>query len=175
MAFLTPPDLKANSYGTVAEYTEYLSEIGLEPADAEQHLIRAAQWLDREHKFIGFRAEIQQRLEWPRYDYELGNYSRQNWYSGYYFDRDGIYGLRRDENDIPENLKYAQFEMAYMIQNGHDPLPIVSTGAVKSLTVTAGPVSSSTAFVNTSIRERYLNIIGLLRDLVEGSDRLVRA
>ncbi len=92
----------ANSYVTTTELTTYATARGITiSADEEELLIKAMDFLEAQ-AFIGFKFTQDQPLQWPRVDVVI---------DGYLFDSD----------DIPEELKKGQIEIALAIDNGQDP------------------------------------------------------
>jgi len=154
----------SDTYITLAEWETYATNMGWvtvgTDAVKEVYLRRATQYLDREFLYLGYPAEEAQALQWPRH---LGKY---------------IDGYWIEATEIPQKLKDAQAEMAWLIHEGLDPFASTDAGAVKSLAVQAGSVSSTTVYEGGRVNPRQMAIRGLVsRYLAAGSGnaRLVRA
>ena len=104
----------ADTYATLAEFVTYAENVGwsLESTNAknEQNLRRAAQWLDREFIWRGTRVNSTQVLEWPRV---LDFYPH------------GV--LTISSTEIPQAVKDAQCEIAYLMGEGTDVLAPITT------------------------------------------------
>lgn len=113
----------ADSYGTLAEYQAYGASMGwtmgADDAADEVNLRRGALALDRGYSFKGYPAASTQALEWPRLDV------------GY------VNGYDVASTVIPQDIKNAQFEVAFLIQGGLDPFKTVDGAVTKAK---AGPV-----------------------------------
>ncbi|APX88650.1 hypothetical protein BV394_01980 [Brevirhabdus pacifica] len=136
----------SDSYDTLAAYQAYGSDMGWTlAADAanEANLRRAAQVIDRQYAFKGYRASSTQALQWPRDINDL------------------IEGYAVSSTTIPQAIIYAQFEMAYLIQNGADPFATIA-GVVASTRSKAGPVETETTYQGGKGRASYVAISGLL-------------
>ncbi|MDG4650110.1 hypothetical protein P6F26_16805 [Roseibacterium sp. SDUM158017] len=155
----------ADSYATLLEYTSRAAAMGwtLEGTDAanEVNLRRAAVAIDASYSFRGTKNTVAQAREWPRFDG-----------SGYgmVYDFDP-YPLRSDE--IPQRVKDAQMEMAYLIQGGADPLATY-TGGIKRQKVDVIEVE----YAGAQGRPRYDavdRILGPYLTAGPGQGRMVRA
>ena len=152
----------ADSYGTLAEYQAYGASMGWTlGADAaeEINLRRAAVALDATYSWVGIKQYKAQALDWPRVYVPL------------------IDGFSTDPDTIPQSVKSAQFEMAYIIGQGSDPLATIEA-LVTSETKTAGPLSKSVEYAGGKGTPRYTAVDRMLRDYVTTSQsgvRLVRA
>lgn len=106
----------ADSYATLAEYQARAAAFGwtLSGADAtdEVNLRLARQYLDGAYVWKGYRAEEDQALEWPR---EIVEY---------------VEGYIVLETVIPQKIKDAQMEMAFLIQNGATPFATREQGPI---------------------------------------------
>jgi len=107
----------ADSYGTLAAYTTYAAANGWTLADTdganEVNLRRAAQYLDRKHRFIGIKQYQTQALAWPR------------------LVRDLVDDWPIDPDTIPGDIISAQFELAYILQGGVDPFATVTQSTIR--------------------------------------------
>ena len=104
----------SDTYVTLAEYQAYGGSMGwtLGSGDAadEINLRRAATVLDRKYTFVGYPAESTQALQWPRDNV------------GY------VKGYDVSSTVIPDDIKNAQMEIAYLIQGGLDPFASIEQG-----------------------------------------------
>jgi len=154
MALITTiggPD--SNSYGTLAEADAYFAarvQNNWDGSDShkEMALIRAAQYLDNSYRgrWKGQRVFLEQALAWPR---------------AWITDSDG-YDV--SSAAIPRQIKYAQFEAAYLIANG-TILETTIDRAVKREQV--GQLSVEYMDGASAIAQ-YPQITGWLTDLVTG-------
>lgn len=138
----------ADSYATLAEYQAYASALGwtLSGVDAtdEAYLRRAAQFVDRGYSFLGYPTGAAQARAWPR--------------SGVGY----VDGWDVGSSDIPQAVKDAQCELAYLIQGGLDPFATIA-GVVASTRYKAGPVETETTYHGGKGKPRLVAIEGLLR------------
>ena len=129
-----------DSYATLAELNAYATAMGwtLTGTDAvkEAALRRSAVALDGSYGFIGVRTYQTQERAWPRFWYGL------------------IDGWPVASDTIPEPVKNAQIELAYVILTGSNPLASYD-GAVASERVKAGPVEADTVYSGGKARTRY--------------------
>ncbi len=108
----------SNTFGTLAGYYTFAIDRGWAiDAGAPSDLMRAADWITRQD-YVGYRTEKAQALEFPR----VMSQQVRGWYV--------------DSDVVPDDIKNAQYELAYLIQGGLDPFKTVK-GAVKS--AGAGP------------------------------------
>jgi hypothetical protein len=151
----------ADSYGTLAAYQTYAvanidRAFSGTDADQEVYLRRAAQIIDREYLFTGYRQYQTQALAWPRVTNIL------------------VDGWPVLVDTVPDRVIQAQFEIAYQIETDSlDPLKTVTGGAVK--VAQAGSVM--TEFATFREKPRIVAAEGLLRPLMQagyGQMRLVR-
>jgi hypothetical protein len=138
----------ANSFATLAEFTAYAALRGwtLETTDAlnEINMLRAMDALTRKYTSTGYKTTEAQALPYPRV-------------TDVYID-----GYVVATDIVPQQWKDAEFEMAYLIQGGADPLATVELGAVKVSKVKAGPVESETEYSGARETPRYVAIEGLI-------------
>lgn len=96
----------ANTYASAAGFNTYLSSRGKSLSGlngtVEQLLLKAMDYLEP-HDFIGYKSTKAQPLQWPRTDVTIDGFS-----------------LETDE--IPDDLVYAQIEIAIAMDEGNDPL-----------------------------------------------------
>jgi len=146
----------SDSYITRAEYLAYWLAIGVNlsagvEAEQEADLRRAAQTIDQKFQFAGIKQYQFQARSWPRTTDIL------------------VDGWPVDPDTLPKDIKSAQAEVAYQIQQGYDPFPRLTTAAVKRESVTAGPVSKSVEYVGGGREvDRVVAIEGLLRPYTIG-------
>jgi len=149
----------ADSYGTLAEYEAYIvANIDASfdghghDSTHELHLRRAAQYLDRQFRFVGYQQYETQSRAWPRL-------------TDHYVD-----GWSIDSDTIPQAIKEAQFEAAYAFEtDGIDVFASVTAGTVKRTRSKAGPVETETEYQVGRSTPRIVAIEGLLRDYIVGS------
>lgn len=148
----------SDSYGTLAEYEAYVvanidANFNGHGHDSthELHLRRAAQYLDRKYSFVGMQQYQTQARSWPRLTNQL------------------VDGWPIDPDTVPDNIKYAQFELAYLFEeNSLDPFATDITGPVKSTTLKAGSVSKSVEYLGPRSTPRIVAVEGLLRGYTGG-------
>lgn len=152
----------SDSYVTLAEWTAYATAQGwtLSGTDAvkEAALRRAALSNDVSNTFVGQTQYQTQALQWPRIWTGLVN------------------GWPIDPDTIPQAVKSAQMELAYLIQGGADPLETFE-GAVASERDKAGPVETETVYLGGKGRSSFTAVSRLLRPYLaagEGQIKLVR-
>ena len=159
----------SDTYGTVDDADAYFTARGVAEwtgtdAVKEQALRKAATYLDSTYRgrWKGQRVNRDQALGWPR---------------SYAIDSDG-YSIGADS--IPNELKYAQFEVALLYIAGTDPLATIDR-AVKSEQV--GDLSV-TYMDGAALVAQYPAVTNWLTDLITGGSavngtmgngRLVRA
>jgi hypothetical protein len=155
----------ADSYATLAEYEDRAAAMGWTLADTnaanEINLRRAAIALDVSYAFRGTKNTAGQAREWPRF-------SDMGYGSTVYFDP---YPIRSTE--VPQRIKDAQMEMAYLIQGGADPLATY-TGGIKRQRVDVIEVE----YAGAQGRPRYDAVDRLLSGYVTaapGQSVMVRA
>jgi len=150
----------SDTYATIAEYVAYAVSMGWTLADGtaanEVNLRRSRAYLDRAYEWHGIKTDETQALQWPRI-------------TSLYVD-----GYSVSSETIPQRIKDAQCEMAYLIQGGADPFETVTGGAVRREKVKAGPVESETEYAGTRELARYMAIEGLVRPYMIGGSRMVR-
>ena len=126
----------------------------------EANLRQAVDYIDRNYTFTGYQQYQTQRRAWPRL-------------TTLYVD-----GWPIDADTIPQDIKDAQAELAYLIHEGLDPTATVTTGAVKRTRSKAGPVEAETEYASSRETPRLVAIEGLLRPYIGGAGpgqfRLVR-
>jgi len=140
-----------NSYITLAEWQAYWSARNVNLTqhghddDHEANLIQAADYINRTFNFIGEQQYRYQKMAWPRL---TGIMLVKDW--------------PIDPDTVPQDIKDAQAEMAYLIHEGAKPFDTVSSGAVKRTKQKAGPVETETEYTNFREVPRYVAIEGLL-------------
>lgn len=152
----------SDSYVTTAEYAAYIvanidaSYSGVE-ATQELNLRRAAQYLRRNFHWIGTQQYQTQARAWPRLTDKL------------------IDGWPVDPDTIPQDIKDAQCELAYIFEvDGVDPYAAITTGAVKVSRSKAGPVEAETEYFDARQSPRFPAVTGLLSDYTLGGSGQVR-
>lgn len=141
----------ANSYITLAEWQAYWTSRNVDltahghDAAHEANLIQAADYINRTYSFYGQRQYEDQAMAWPRL---LGLMLIKDW--------------PVDPDTVPQDIKDAQAEMAYLIHEGATPFATVSGGAKVREKVKAGPVESEVEYTNFRETPRFVAIEGLL-------------
>lgn len=142
----------ADSYGTLAAYEAYADAMGwvLTGSDEKQeaNLRRAAVYLDRKYSFIGMQQYQYQSRAWPRLVSDLVN----DW------------PIQPDT--IPQDIAYAQFEMAYILQSGLDPFATIESSAT-SESITVGPITIAGDTLPTGV-PRIVAVEGLISGYILG-------
>lgn len=157
----------SDSYVTLAEYEAYVvANLDLNfnghghDTTHEMHLRRAAQWIDRNYSFTGYQQYEFQSRAWPR---------RTQLY---------VDGWPVDTDTIPQDIKDAQMELAYLMEvESLDPAATVSA-VVASTRNKAGPVETETQYLGGKATPRIVAIEGLLRPYLavgQGQYALARA
>ena len=145
----------ADSYATLAEYTARATAmgwtLGAEAAN-EANLRRAAIAIDTGYTHKGTKAAQAQALAWPRVNVIDGD------------------GYSVSSGTIPQAVKDAQMEMAYLIQGGADPLATVDA-VVKREKIDVIEVE----YQSGSGLPSFTAVTRLLRGYVASSGQLVRA
>lgn len=149
----------SDSYATLAEYQARASAMGWTLADTdganEVNLRRAAVSIDESNSFVGMKQYQFQARSWPRLVRGL------------------VGDWPIDPDTVPGAVKDAQMEMAYLIQNGADPLATFD-GAVKREKVDVLEVE----YTGGRSRPRYDAVDRILRSYVlsgPGQSRMIRA
>lgn len=128
----------ADTYVTEAEYRAYASAYGWTlSGDIEVHLRRARAYLDRAFDYLGAKASSGQALAWPRLvgDILVDGYSVAS-------------------DALPQAIKDAQCEMAYLIQGGADPFATITGGAVSRKREKVDVIDGDTTYVAGTARDR---------------------
>lgn len=153
----------ADSYATLAEYTARAAAFGwtLATTDAanEINLRRAAVAIDESHAFIGMQQYRSQALSWPRLVNQL------------------VDGWPIDPDTVPQAIKDAQMELAFLIQGGADPLATV-TAPIKRERKKADVLEIETEYAGSKALPRFTVVDRILRPYLRagaGQTNLVRA
>lgn len=138
-----------NSYITVAEYEAFWTErnvnITHSTAEKEAELVKAADYINRTYDFVGERQYRYQGMEWPRL---TGIMLVKDW--------------PIDPDTVPQDIKDAQAELAYLIHSGATPFATVEGGAKVRERNKAGPVETEVEYTNFRETPRYVAIEGLI-------------
>lgn len=153
----------ADSYVTLAEYQARAAAFGwsLSGVDAtdEVNLRRAAVILDASYGWKGLRGSEFQARDWPR--------DNVGYVDGWWVDSDVV----------PQAIKDAQMEMAFLIQGGADPLATV-TAPIKRERKKADVLEIETEYAGGKALPRFTAVDRILRDYVRagaGQIHLARA
>jgi len=125
----------ADSYVTVAEYAAYAAARGWTIRDTtgedEQDLRRAYDVLNRKFEFRGRPAnEDVQTGEFPRYIFK------------------DQFNYLTPPDEVPQRVKDAQIEIAYIIRGGIDPMAVVETSKT-SEKIKVGPIETDVETIPT--------------------------
>ncbi len=138
-----------NSYITVAEYEAFWTErnvnIGGNTSAKESELVKAADYINRSYDFVGERQFRYQGMAWPRL---TGIILVKDW--------------PIDPETVPQDIKDAQAELAYLINQGTNPFATVEDGAKVRERNKAGPVETEVEYTNFRETPRYVAIEGLI-------------
>lgn len=141
----------ADSYVTLDEYQARATAFGWtlsgDDATDEVNLRKAAVALDASYGWKGLRGSEFQSLDWPRDDV------------GY------VDGWWIDSQIVPQAIKAAQMEMAYLIQGGAEPLATVQA-PVKRERKKADVLEIETEYAGGKSLPRFTAIDRILRDYV---------
>ena len=144
----------SDSYATLAEYTAFAAAYGytLEVADAanEVNLRKAVRYIDQAYFWMGWKTTDAQALEWPRFiDGLVDNYTVPS-------------------DAIPQKIKDAQMEMAFLIQGGTTPLITLSGGAIIRKREKVDVIEEETEYSAPREREAYPIIDALVGRYANG-------
>lgn len=143
----------ADSYVSEADFTAYAASLGwtVNAGTQEADLRRAAMYLDRQYQWVGWRVDIAQTMQWPRHVDVL------------------IDGFSVASDSIPDAIKKAQMEIAYLFNQGEDLFAYASGAPVKRKREKVEGIEEETEyFASSSVQARILSVEGLLRDYVVG-------
>lgn len=127
----------ADSYVTEVEYLDYALKRGWTVTTGAEADLRAARlYLDNAYNWKGYKATDAQALRWPRV---VGGYVDS-------------YAVPSDA--IPQPIKDAQCEMAYLIQGGATPYATIDSGAVISKRERVDVIEEATTYAAGTSRDR---------------------
>jgi hypothetical protein len=139
----TPGAADADSYVTLAEYQAYAAAMGFtltgDATTQEPQLRRARVAIDTGYTWVGSPATTTQALHFPE-----------------------------EGADIPQAVKDAQCEMAYLIQGGSNPLATIEGGAVKRTREKVGPLEEETEYTSALTQPVFVAVDRLLAGLTTG-------
>jgi hypothetical protein len=153
----------SDSYVTLAEYEAYVTAQGLTPlsgnaARHEAELRRAAVVIDDTYSFIGLQQYQFQARAWPRLVRQL------------------VSDWPINPDTIPDAIKRAQMEMAWLIHGGADPFATYD-GAVKRKREKVDVIEEETEYTGGKGRPMFTGVDRILRDYITsgaGQRRMVR-
>ena len=138
-----------NSYITVAEYEAFWTErnvtISGSTSSKESELVKSADYINRAYDFIGEQQYRYQTMAWPRL---TGIMLVKDW--------------PIDPDTVPQDIKDAQAELAYLINQGATPFATVEGGAKVREKNKAGPVETDVEYTNFRETPRFVAIEGLV-------------
>lgn len=148
----------SDSYGTLAEYETYvIANLDLNfdghghDTTHELNLRRAAQYLDRNYVWKGYKATQAAAMQWPRVMSEL------------------VDGYSVASDSIPQAIKNAQFELAYLAEtDGVDLFATASTGAITESKVKVDVIEESFKYKNPREHPSFTSIVGLIEPYHSG-------
>ena len=152
----------ADSFITLAEWQDYWD---LRDVDLNQHghdaaheadLRIASQYITQNYNFVGQRQYQYQALAFPRLTTIL------------------VDGWPTNPDEIPQRIKSAQAELAYIIHSGVDVFATITGGGVKRSKVKAGPVEAETEYSNVRETPRFVAIEGLLAPYIAAGNSQIR-
>lgn len=150
----------ADSYATLAEYTARAAALGWTLADTdaanEINLRRAATVIDETYSFVGIKQYQFQARSWPR----LVNQLVDSW--------------PIDPDTIPNAVKSAQMEMAFLLQGGADPFATYD-GAVKRKREKVDVIEEETEYTGGKGRPMFTGVDRILRDYITSRAGQVKA
>lgn len=150
----------ADSYATLAEYTARAAALGWTLADTdaanEINLRRAATVIDETYAFVGIKQYQFQARSWPR----LVNQLVDSW--------------PIDPDTIPNAIKSAQMEMAFLLQGGADPFATYD-GAVKRKREKVDVIEEETEYTGGKGRPMFTGVDRILRDYITSGAGQVKA
>lgn len=155
----TESGASSDSYVELADYEAYiLNNFNVDissdaTAEKEADLRRATQVIDRKYTFKGYPTEDDQALQFPRVTDVL------------------VDGREVSNTTVPQRVKDAQCEIAYLIKGGLDPFATVEHGAVKRKRVKAGPAEAETEYQGSRQTPRMVAAEGLLKPFIAGGGR----
>ena len=160
----------SDSYATLAEYQARAEAMGWDLAETdganEVNLRRAAVAIDSSYSFRGVKNTSAQALEWPRYS-EAAGYTGPATYDPYPI----------IPTEIPQAVKLAQMEMAFLIQGGADPLATVQAG-IKRKREKLDVIEEETEYAGALTLPRFTAVDRILRNYTMGGPgqrQMVRA
>lgn len=141
-----------NSYITVAEYSAYADNfgwnIGADTNNHEDQLRRAAVYINRVYNFVGDAQYQTQAMAWPRLTTQL------------------IDGWPINPDTVPQDIKDAQAELAFLVHGGTDLMATVTGGSTRRTKSKAGIVETETEYASFRETPRFVAIEGLLSPYV---------
>jgi hypothetical protein len=156
----------SNAYTSVAAFKSYHDDrgnsyAGFTDSNIEKAIVRASDYLDTRFTFLGYRRNVSQSMEWPRYEA---------------FYQDG-----RPANAVPVEIAEACAEYALRALSAPlapDPVADASGRMVSAESKQVGPISISKQFSRdgsaTSFKP-YPAVDARLRELIVSGNRVLRA
>ena len=142
----------SDSYGTLAAYRAHGLAMGWTLAATDEadeiNLRKGAVINDRKNSFIGLQQYQYQARAFPRLINDLVN------------------GWPVNPDTIPQDIIYAQFEMAYLVQGGLDPLATIESSSTKE-SIKVGPITIAGDTLPTGT-PRVVAVEGLLAGYILG-------
>lgn len=152
--------IDANSYQTVDDFRAYWTDRGTTFTATDDTiktwLIRATEWLDDNNIFVGYQVDIDQSLEWPRYNAL------------------DTKGKLWDSDTLPKYLIYATNEIAALFVSETTLEPNITSSQIGVTSKRVGPFSTN--FGNTyALRQEplYRKAIKYLRYITDNTVRVL--
>ena len=141
-----------NSYITVAEYSAYADNFcgvfGNDTAAHEDQLRRATAYINRVYNFVGDAQYQTQAMAWPRLTTQL------------------IDGWPINPDTVPQDIKDAEAELAFLVHGGTDLMATVTGGSTRRTKSKAGIVETETEYASFRETPRFVAVEGLLSPYV---------
>lgn len=127
----------ADSYVTEVEYLDYALKRGWSVSTGAEASLRTARlYLDNAYSWRGLKQTDAQALPWPR--------TINEYVDGYAVPTDAI----------PQAIKDAQCEMAYLVASGETPFAVLSGGAILSKREKVDVIEEATTYSEATVRDR---------------------
>ena len=145
----------SDSYGTLLDFQTYAANMGwtLTKTDDEQEALlrRGTLYLDRNYNWRGYKATDAAARQWPRVMSELVN------------------GFSVPSDTIPQDVIYAQFELAWIAHGGTDLFATAENGGVTETKVKVDVIEESFKYKSPREHPLFTSIVGLISPYSKGS------
>jgi len=141
----------SDSYVTEVEYLDYALKRGWTVSTGQEANLRtAALYLDNSYRWKGQRVTSTQALDWPRVMVEY------------------VDGFPVSSETIPQAIKDAQCEMAYLLQGGADPFATLTGGGIGRKREKVDVIERDITYTAPRERPAYPVVDGLVADYANG-------